>query len=70
MDIEPVAVAHSELLLAGDPNAVVQLADVRDPDSVLNAELTRKFLDFDQPVAVLIADPERGFCYAAVACKP
>jgi S-adenosyl methyltransferase len=54
VDNEPVAVAHSELLLKDTDNATIVSADLRDPDSVLNADETRRLIDFDQPVALLM----------------
>jgi SAM-dependent methyltransferase len=51
VDIDPVAVAHSRSILDGDPRTTIIQADVRDPEHVL-AEAK---LDFDKPVAVLLA---------------
>lgn len=53
VDNEPVAVAHSELILQDNANAGVIRADVRDADLVLKHDVTRQLLDFDQPVAIL-----------------
>jgi S-adenosyl methyltransferase len=53
VDNEPVAVAHSDLLLEGNPNAVAIEADLRDPDSILGHEKTRQMLDFGRPIALL-----------------
>jgi len=53
VDNEPVAVAHSELLLEGNPNAAVIEADLRDPDSILRHEKTRRLLDFRRPIGLL-----------------
>jgi hypothetical protein len=50
VDNEPVAVTHSELLLEGNPNAMVMRGDLTDPEPVLNSSL----IDFSQPVAVLM----------------
>jgi SAM-dependent methyltransferase len=54
VDNEPVAVAHSKLILEGNDNATVVMADLRDPKSVLEADETRRLIDFDQPVALLM----------------
>ncbi|CAM04603.1 S-adenosyl methyltransferase [Saccharopolyspora erythraea NRRL 2338] len=54
VDSEPMAVAHGELLLDGDPNTAIVRKDVRDVRAVLDDEQTRRLLDFDQPVAVLL----------------
>jgi SAM-dependent methyltransferase len=55
VDIDPVAVAHSRSILRGNDNAAVLCADLRDPHGVL-AEVHRLgLLDFDRPIAVLLA---------------
>lgn len=54
VDNDPVAVEHSRAILAGDERTAVVQADLRDPDSVLNDEATRRMLDFDRPIAVLM----------------
>ena len=53
VDTEPVAVAHSELVLAGNERATMLQADITEPDVVLSAAETRQALDFDQPVGLL-----------------
>ena len=54
VDNDPVVVAHNRALLAtGDGLGTIQ-ADVRDPGSVLDSEVTRECLDFDQPIALLL----------------
>ncbi|BCJ36556.1 hypothetical protein Athai_40590 [Actinocatenispora thailandica] len=54
VDTEPVAVAHSKLLLADQPNVEVLQADLLDPDAVLGAPEVTALLDFDRPVAILL----------------
>lgn len=54
VDMDPVAVAHSRAILAGNPRAAVVQADLRTPDRVLGDPDVRALLDFDQPVAVLL----------------
>lgn len=54
VDNEPVAVAHSRLLLEDNDNATIVMADLREPESILAADETRRLLDFDQPVALLM----------------
>jgi hypothetical protein len=54
VDIDPVAVAHARVLLAGNPLAHAALADLRDPAAVLAHPLVREEIDWDQPVAVLM----------------
>jgi hypothetical protein len=53
VDIEPIAVAHSRLMLEGNDNAVMVQADITEPDMVLFDPDTRRVLDFDQPVGLL-----------------
>jgi hypothetical protein len=53
VDNDPMVVAHSRALLAGDNTIVVQ-ADLRDPDSILAHPDVRQLIDFDQPVALLL----------------
>jgi SAM-dependent methyltransferase len=53
VDNEPVAVAHSELILADNANADILRADVRDSGTVLQHPVTRRLIDFDEPVAIL-----------------
>jgi hypothetical protein len=54
VDREPVAVAHSELILAGNDRAAVLQADMRDPDGILGSAEVRRLLDFDQPIGLLM----------------
>lgn len=54
VDIEPIAVAHSELLLTGNDNASVIRADLRKPDTILDTAETRRLLDLQQPLGVLM----------------
>ena len=54
VDIDPVAVAQSAALLAGNPNASVIQADVRDPKQILDHPEARRLLDLRQPIGVLL----------------
>ena len=54
VDYDEVAVAHSELLLFGNANATVLASDLTRPDVVLDAPITRQFLDFSQPIGLLM----------------
>jgi hypothetical protein len=54
VDYDEVAVAHSELLLLGNANATVLASDLTKPEVVLNAPITREFLDFDRPIGLLM----------------
>jgi len=53
VDIDQVAVAHSEMILAGNPNAAIVHADVTDPRDVLDAPELERLLDFDRPLGLL-----------------
>ncbi len=54
VDKEPVAVAHSRQLLDGNERATIVQADMCEPDTVLQAAETRRLLDFDKPVGLLM----------------
>jgi hypothetical protein len=56
VDNDLVAVNQSVGLLEqeGAANATVFEADLRDPDSILNHPETRRLIDFDQPLALLV----------------
>jgi hypothetical protein len=54
VDNESVAVAHSELILQDNDYAGVLREDVRDVTAVLRHPVTRRLIDFDEPVAVLM----------------
>lgn len=55
VDTDPVAVAHTELLLADVPAATITRADLTNPADVLTAPGVAGLLDFDQPIAVIVA---------------
>lgn len=55
VDHDPVAVAHSELILAeSHPNVKVLNADLRHPHDILDSAQRRALIDLDQPVGVLM----------------
>lgn len=54
VDIEPIAVAHSQLLLAGNENASVIRADLRKPETILTFPETHRLLDLAQPLGLLM----------------
>ncbi|HEX7307539.1 SAM-dependent methyltransferase [Lentzea sp.] len=54
VDRDDVAVAHSELILAGNAGTAVVQADLRDLDAIFNACSTRELLDFDEPVGLFM----------------
>jgi hypothetical protein len=55
VEVDPVAVAHSRALLAGNDNAEIVDADLRDPGAILANEQTRRLIDFSQPVGLLLS---------------
>jgi SAM-dependent methyltransferase len=54
VDIDPVAVAHTRQILAGDKRTTALQADLRDFDRVLAAPELRELLDFGKPIALLM----------------
>ena len=53
-EIDPVAIAHSKALLAGNPGATVIEADLRQPAVVLERAAATGLIDFSQPVGLLL----------------
>jgi hypothetical protein len=53
VDKDPIAVAHSELMLAGNDNAAMVEADMREPSSILNHPITQGLLNLDEPLGLL-----------------
>lgn len=54
VDVDPVAVAHSAEILAGNDRTAVIQEDLRNPQKILAHPEVTRLLDFTQPVAVLI----------------
>ena len=54
VDIDPIAVAHGQAILAGDPLATAMAGDLRRADEILADPRLAKLIDFDQPVGVLL----------------
>ncbi|MFI5955059.1 SAM-dependent methyltransferase [Cryptosporangium sp. NPDC051539] len=52
VDVDSVAVAHSQSILEHVPEATIVQADVTEPDTVLAQAASR--LDFDRPIGVLM----------------
>ncbi|MET8848103.1 SAM-dependent methyltransferase [Amycolatopsis sp. NPDC004625] len=55
VDNEPIAVAHSEIVLEGNDNATMVQANAEHPDEVLEHPTTEAMLDFSEPVMVIMA---------------
>ncbi|MFJ3230771.1 SAM-dependent methyltransferase [Streptomyces sp. NPDC086787] len=54
VDHDPVAVAHSEAVLAGNDHTDVVAADLRKPQEILSSPRTQQLLDLNRPVALLL----------------
>ena len=54
VDVDPVAIAHSKTILAGNENAAIIDADLRDPEKILDHPAARGLIDFGQPVGLLL----------------
>ena len=54
VDIDPITVAHGQAILQGAPNVTTIQADVRRPEQILGHPATRRLLDFERPMAVLL----------------
>ncbi len=54
VDSDPVAVAHSRAILAGDAHTAVVHGDLREPEILLEDPTIQATLDLDQPIAVLM----------------
>jgi hypothetical protein len=55
VDNEPVAFEHGQLMLEHVAGAEIIQADMRDPDTILDHPVTQELLDFERPIAVLLA---------------
>jgi hypothetical protein len=53
-DIDPVAIAHSKAILAGNPDAAILDADLREPATVLERAASTQLLDFSQPIGLML----------------
>jgi SAM-dependent methyltransferase len=53
-DIDPVAIAHSRALLAGNQDAAIINGDLREPEKVLANDDTQRLIDFSQPAGLLL----------------
>ncbi|MFJ1968014.1 SAM-dependent methyltransferase [Streptomyces sp. NPDC087903] len=54
VDHDPVAVAHSQAVLAGDERTRVVAADLRKPREILASAEVQDLIDLDRPVALLL----------------
>src|SRR3954468_1137650 len=80
VDHDPVAVAHSEAVLAGDEDADVVAGDLRKPGDILANPRLRRLIDLNRPVALLLVailhfvededDPDGGVAELRDALAP
>jgi hypothetical protein len=54
VDNDPVVYTHGQALMADARTTEVVTADVRRPEEILNHPVVRQFIDFRQPVALLL----------------
>jgi hypothetical protein len=54
LDNDPIVLAHAEALLADDTATFVVDGDLRDPDGILANPGLRKYLDWEQPIGLLM----------------
>lgn len=54
VDVDPVAVVYGQSILQRSANVVTIEGDVRHPDEILSHSETRRLIDFNRPVAVLL----------------
>ncbi|WP_282701696.1 SAM-dependent methyltransferase [Streptomyces sp. CC219B] len=54
VDHDPVAVAHSRAVLAGDEATDVLAADLRKPREILSSSQVERLIDLNRPVALLL----------------
>ncbi|MFD0773745.1 SAM-dependent methyltransferase [Streptomonospora algeriensis] len=54
VDIDPMVLAHARALLVENDTTTVITADLRDVDRVLNDPETRRLLDTDEPVCLML----------------
>ncbi|HEX6498283.1 MAG TPA: SAM-dependent methyltransferase [Micromonosporaceae bacterium] len=54
VDVDPIAVAHSQAILADNPQALIIDGDLREPGEILANPELRGLLDLSRPVGVLL----------------
>jgi hypothetical protein len=54
VDRDPIAVAHSRLLLAGNEHAEIVHADFRDPEKIFTSPDVHRLLRLDEPIGMLM----------------
>jgi hypothetical protein len=54
VDIDPVAIAHSQSILRGKPHTLALQENARNPEKILNQIKESNVIDFHEPVALLL----------------
>jgi hypothetical protein len=54
VDNDPVVLAHARDMLHGVPAAIITSHDLREPEAIIGDRRIRDYLDFGQPIAVLL----------------
>jgi SAM-dependent methyltransferase len=54
VDIDPVAIAHSKAILAGNEYAAIADADLREPEKILAHNTVGRLIDFSRPVGLIL----------------
>jgi SAM-dependent methyltransferase len=54
VDVDPVAIAHSKAILAGNSQTAIIEADLHEPEKILTHPATGHIIDFSQPVGLLL----------------
>lgn len=54
VDRDPIAVAHSELMLAANDHAAIVQADIQYPDDIFSNPQMRRLVNLDEPAGVLM----------------
>lgn len=54
VDVDPVAIAHSKAILAGNENAAIIDGDVREPEKILAHDSVDRLIDFSRPVGLIV----------------
>lgn len=54
VDVDPVAIAHSKAILAGNKSAAIVEADVREPEMILAHDTVGRLIDFSRPVGLIV----------------
>ena len=54
VDVDPVAIAHSKAILAGNENAAIVDGDIREPEKILAHDTVGRLIDFSRPVGLIV----------------